>query len=211
MISSSFKKDLSKEEILSTYLDELYAKKYNTSNFSIQRITDLDLQHKGVDLILDNKKEKFNVDEKAQLDYLNHSLPTFAFEISYLKNNEWRKGWLFDENKITDIYFLITNIYTKTPNNLSSGLSKIKITGIYREKLIKLLSKKGLTESVLYKLEKEIRKSEAHGKIELEQLDSKTEGLIYYSKTNKNEQPINLVLKLDFLIKNKTGKVAFKL
>jgi len=192
MISSSFKKDLSKEEILSTYLDELYAKKYNTSNFSIQRITDLDLQHKGVDLILDNKKEKFNVDEKAQLDYLNHSLPTFAFEIS-------------------DIYFLITNIYTKTPNNLSSGLSKIKITGIYREKLIKLLSKKGLTESVLYKLEKEIRKSEAHGKIELEQLDSKTEGLIYYSKTNKNEQPINLVLKLNFLIKNKTGKVAFKL
>lgn len=211
MSNSKFNDDLSKEQLLSKYLDEFYTEKFENSDYSVKRVSDLDLQHNGVDLILYNDNNKFYVDEKAQLDYINNSLPTFAFELSYLKNNSWHKGWLFDNDKITDIYFLVTNIHTNISNNLSSGLSQIKITGIYRQNLIKLLSEKGLTEIILFNLEKKIRKSGKHGKIVLKELDPRFEGLLYYSKNNKNEQPINLVLKLDFLTTNKTGKIIFKL
>jgi hypothetical protein len=209
MRKSKFKADLSKEELLSKYLDEFYLKKFDDSEYSIQRENGLDLQYRGVDLTLYDNNNKFYVDEKAQLDYINNSLPTFAFELSYLKDNQWRKGWLFDKTKITDVYFLVTNIYTNISNDLSSGLSHIKITGIYRDKLIKLLHVKGLTEFVLFDLENKIRKFGKHGKVELKKLDPKFEGQLYYSKNNKNEQPINLVLKLDFLTENKTGKIIF--
>lgn len=211
MNNSNFTDDLSKEKLLSKFLDEYYSDIFSDSKYSIKRITEMDLQHQGVDLILDNGTSKFYVDEKAQLDYLNNSLPTFAFELSYLKNNSWRKGWLLDNLKITNIYFLITSIYTKNSNELRTGLTQIKITGIYREKLILFLSNKGLTETKLSQLQMEIRKSGKHGKIKLKELNPKTEGVIFYSKNNKNEQPINLVLKLDFLIKNNVGKIIFNL
>jgi hypothetical protein len=211
MNKSSFHHDLSKEEVLSTYLDVFYKDVFNSSEYSIERISDLNLQHKGVDLILSNKSKQYNIDEKAQLDYINSSLPTFAFELSYLKNGNWKKGWLFDTSKTTDVYFLITNIHTNESKNLDSGLSKIKITGIYREKLIDFLAKKGLTENFLYLLEKEIRENGTHGKIVLKELNPKTEGILYFSKDNKYEKPINLVLKLNCLIQNKTGKIIFKL
>ena len=211
MNKSSFHHDLSKEEILSTYLDVFYEDIFKSSEYSMERISDLNLQHKGVDLILSNKSKKYNIDEKAQLDYINSSLPTFAFELSYLKNGDWKKGWLFDASKTTDVYFLITNIHTKESKNLDSGLSKIKITGIYRDKLIDFLAEKGLTENLLYHLEKEIRETGNHGKIILKEMNPKTEGVLYFSKDNKNEKPINLVLKLNFLIKNNTGKIIFNL
>ena len=78
---SFFKRDLKKEKILSKYLDGVY----NKIPLTVQRINDLDLQYKGVDLIYNNNGAKIYIDEKAQLDYLNSDLPTFTFELSYLK------------------------------------------------------------------------------------------------------------------------------
>lgn len=202
---------MSKEKLLFKHLDSIYIEIFKSSRFSITRNQDINLQHLGVDLILSDGVKKIYVDEKAQLDYLNHSLPTFAFEISYLKKKLWHKGWLMDKHKLTNIYFLITSIYTKQNDNLKSGLKHIKLTGIYRDKLIKLLFSKGLSESKLYDIEKKIRTKGNHGKINLDGLNPSTEGYIYFSKNNKNEQPINLVLKLKFLTNNFTGKTLFRL
>ena len=80
-----------------------------------------------------------------------------------------------------------------------------------QDKLIDYLAEKGLTENLLYHLEKEIRETGNHGKIILKEMNPKTEGVLYFSKDNKNEKPINLVLKLNFLIKNNTGKIIFNL
>lgn len=211
MLKSNFEDDLSNEVLLGKYLDSYYEQIFRDSSYSTKRIGDIGLQHRGVDVVLSTPNSIFYVDEKAQLDYLNHALPTFAFELSYLKNGSWTKGWLFDKNKLTDIYFLITNIHTIHKNDLSKGLSKLKITGVYRNKLIDLLKKKGLNETRLYELEKEFRARNKHGKIPVNELDPKREGAFYFSKTNKNEQPMNLVLKLKFLIDNQAGKSIFSL
>jgi hypothetical protein len=207
MDSSSFHNDLSKEAILGTFLDERYTEIFERSDYLVERIVDVDQQHLGVDLILKNQSNSFMVDEKAQLDYLNSSLPTFAFELSYLKKGEWRNGWLFDQSKITNIYFLITEIMVHQMKDISKGIKSVKITGVYREKLIHLLHSRGLTEKRISEIEKEVRQSGKGGKHSLKELDPRTEGNIHFSLTNKAEKPINLVLKLDFLITNNVGSI----
>ena len=211
MHNSNFESDLSKEATLGVYLDSYYQNIFEKSNYTIERVSDINLQHQGVDLILKSGISEYLVDEKAQLDYLNKSLPTFSFELSYLKNKEWRLGWLLDETKITNIYFLVKHIHTNQAGNLESGITKIKITGIYRDRLITLLESKGLAKTELIELEKNIRLGEQEGKISIKELNPKTEGALYFSKSNKAEQPINLVLKLDYLIKNSVGKVLFEI
>jgi len=90
-MKSKFYEDLSKEELLGTYLDTFYPQIFKDSSFTVERIWDRHQQYQGIDLLLKNDKQCFYVDEKAQLDYLNVSLPTFAFEqiISLIK-----KSWL---------------------------------------------------------------------------------------------------------------------
>ena len=94
-MTSNFDEDLSKEEALGKYLDNIYLKLLD--GYRIQRIVDIDKQHKGIDIIISKGENVFFIDEKAQLDYLNNELPTIAFEISYIKNNSENLGWLFDK------------------------------------------------------------------------------------------------------------------
>ncbi|MAZ28927.1 MAG: hypothetical protein CL868_17840 [Cytophagaceae bacterium] len=208
MNDSNFHTDLLNEKILASYLDDIYARHWHNTKYELERITDLDLQNKGVDLVLKGRSSRFYVDEKAQLDYLNRSLPTFAFEISYLKNASWRTGWLFDKNKLTQIYFLITGIHVNG-DNLNKGIKSAQITGVYRKRLWHFLQSVGLGREKINAMEKSIRNNTGHGKIVIPQLDPRTEGYMYYSKENKAEQPINLVLKLDFLIDKKLARVIY--
>lgn len=202
-MQSNFKKDLSKEQVLGNFLNEFYHQKYNDDGNSFLRISNLDLQIDGIDLILNIEGTDYLIDEKAQLDYLNKSLPTFAFEISYIKNRKVKLGWLFDEKKKTDTYFLITNIQTIHPNSIKDGIKDCNITAVNRKNVKQLLLDKGLDERKIFEYSSKIRKSQSHGKHPIKELDSKTEGFFYYSFQNKNEQPINLVLYLKFLLKNK--------
>jgi len=43
--------------------------------------------------------------------------------------------------------------------------------------------------------------------MEIEELDSSKEGYLYFSTQNKVEKPVNLILKLDFLIENGVASV----
>ena len=211
-MKSNFYQDLSREELLGTYLDSYYPTIFKDTVFKVERVRDRHLQHRGVDLLLKSAVDGcYFVDEKAQLDYLNVALPTFAFELSYLKKEDWHLGWLLDRTKLTTIYFLVTNICPLSRTDLSKGLTKLKITGIYRAKLLKLLAQKGLTQKRLLALDKEIRDNSIDGKITIPELDAKREGAFYFSKKNKLEQPINLVLKLDFLVRADVGSVLFEL
>ena len=181
-------------------LDALYEKHLHQYRF--KRISDLKKQLQGIDLILTRRmgQKKFLVDEKAQLDYVNDDLPTFAFEINYQKNGKSKRGWLFDPSKKTDFYALITGIYSDEPNKFTS----CKITFVNREKLISFLKARTITEdSLVGFMENSLPR---HGKIKIPGLDSKTEGYLYFSRYNKAEKPINLVLKLDFLIENGLAK-----
>jgi hypothetical protein len=187
--TSSFTSDLEKEKRLGVFLDQLYRK--SLKHYFFVRETNLSEQHRGVDLVLKHKKtgRVFFVDEKAQLDYMNESLPTFAFELSYQKEGIRKRGWLFDSNKKTQFYSLITGIYSDAPALFTSAT----ITLVNRELLVAHLHNFGV-------LDEEIHLPKNHGKHILSPLNPKKEGYLFFSKKNKVEQPLNLILRLDFLI-----------
>ncbi|MBI9040273.1 hypothetical protein [Lutibacter sp.] len=202
---SFFKRDLNKEQVLGKYLDEIYLE----LNLYLIRINDLDLQHRGVDLIYEKNDTKFYIDEKAQLDYVNSDLPTFTFELSYLKNNYNKLGWLIDDDKITTHYFLITGIYANDEKDLSKGISKCKITSVDRKKLIDYLNSIGLTQEKLFNYQTEIRASNKKlKKTAIAELNDKTQGCLFYSNHLK-EEPINLQLRLKFLIEKNIAKTIY--
>lgn len=199
-MKSQFTSDLKKEKALSHLLDVYYQEHlvyYNT-----QRIHDLKNQMAGVDIVFTHKlnKNRFFIDEKAQLDYVNEDLPTFAFELGYCKNGIFKEGWLFDARKKTDFYALVTAIYEDAPGLFTT----CKITLVNRKKLLTFLCLRKITKVILnrYRLGNE----SLHGKLQMEELHPKKEGYLYFSRNNKSEKPINLILKLDFLIQQKIAK-----
>ncbi len=199
-LQSSFKTDLEKERKLSVFLDAYYKK--HLKHYTFERVQDLKQQMQGVDLILvhNTSGKRFLIDEKAQLDYINEDLPTFAFELAYQKHGKPKKGWLFDPKKKTEFYALITSIYADEREKFTS----CNITFVNRKKLVELLGAHGLDQKRLGFL---IEKHKAgHGKIVLGELNAHQEGYLYFSTKNKAEKPINLILKLAFLIENGVAK-----
>ena len=192
-LKSNFKADLSKELRLSSLLDTYYQK--HLKRYDFERVSELKKQLQGIDLILKDKQSGhfFFVDEKAQLDYINESLPTFAFELFYSKNGVQKQGWLFDVSKKTHFCALVTSIYSDE----SDVFTSCNITFVNREKLILRLHELGLNQSFLEELA--LDQKEVHGKLVLERLDPKKEGYLYFSSTNKVEKPVNLILRLEFL------------
>jgi len=201
---SKFQSDLAQEEILSKYLDKIYKEK----KIEFERIFDLDIQHQGIDLKIFVNSNQYLIDEKAQLHYINSELPTFTFELSYMKNNILKNGWLFDENKKTEYYFLITGIYlkeNKTKLKTSDDIKKLKITSVNRNKMIQHLDSIGLNISSLQKYDNHFRMNNSYGKNEITELDKYSEGLIYFSE-QLVEKPINIQLRLEYLIQSEVAK-----
>ncbi|WP_072876454.1 hypothetical protein [Flagellimonas taeanensis] len=192
-MKSNFKTDLSKEKQLAFLLDSYYQK--HLKKYAFERISDRKQQLQGIDLVLKDKLANvlYYVDEKAQLDYVNESLPTFAFELFYEKEGAKKQGWLFDVSKKTHFYALVTSIFS----DVDKVYTSCNITFVNREKLILHLSTLGLSREFFEQLVQ--NNSNLHGKFILEKLCPKKEGLLYFSTQNKAEKPINLILRLAYL------------
>jgi hypothetical protein len=192
-LKSNFKTDLSKEKQLAFLLDSYYQK--HLKKYAFERISDRKQQLQGIDLVLKDKLANvlYYVDEKAQLDYVNESLPTFAFELFYEKEGTKKQGWLFDVSKKTHFYALVTSIFS----DVDKVYTSCNITFVNREKLILHLSTLGLSREFFEQLVQ--NNSNLHGKFILEKLCPKKEGLLYFSTQNKAEKPINLILRLAYL------------
>ncbi len=203
-MASSFNSDLNKEQILGEYLDNIY----NELSFSFEREYELKEQLMGVDLTLTHKEKTFIIDEKTQLHYLNKDLPTFTFELSYLKQDEFKTGWLFDHSKKTNYYFLITGIQVKSNElNSKNNIKSCKITSVNRSKLITYLATLNLTQERLQEYDFDLRNRDIFGKSTIKEL-TKKQGCLFFSN-HLDEQPINLQLRLQHLIKIKVAKQIF--
>tara|TARA_R110001583_G_scaffold59697_1_gene177451 strand:+ start:4653 stop:5261 length:609 start_codon:yes stop_codon:yes gene_type:complete len=199
-VKSKFTSDLRKEKQLSQLMDVYYLNKINY--YDTRRVHDIKNQMAGIDLVFTHKhtNDIFNIDEKAQLDYVNEDLPTFAFELGYYKEDIYKEGWLYDAQKKTDFYSLATAIYEDEPDKFTS----CKITLVNRKKLLHFLELREITKKVLegYCNANIV----LHGKLRLKELNARTEGYLYFSRNNKSEKPINLILKLEFLIEQGVAK-----
>ncbi|MEX0275748.1 MAG: hypothetical protein AB3N16_15360 [Flavobacteriaceae bacterium] len=199
-LKSHFKSDLEKEKALFSLLDRYYTEQLRHYHF--QRITQLKQQLQGIDLILTHTHTgtSYFVDEKAQMDYINDDLPTFAFELFYQKKGGDRLGWFLDSSKKTQFYALVTAIYSDEPKLFTS----CKITLVNRQKLLGFLRERKLDMPKFKALRGATM--ENHGKICVPELLDRTEGYLYHSKQNKAESPFNLILRLDFLIQKGLAK-----
>lgn len=202
---SFFIRDLQKEKLLASFLDT----KYTELQLDFERIHNLKLQHKGVDLVYNHKGKRFYIDEKAQLNYLNTTLPTFTFELSYLKAGVEKKGWFIDPNKITTHYFLVVGIYVFNTTDLEKGFKKVKIISVDRNKLLVFLDTIGLTQRKLKEYNQRLRSNKkCSNRTVVDELFMQTQGCLYYSE-QFDEKPINLQLRLSFLIKNGLAKTIY--
>ncbi len=200
MLKSNFSSDLKKEQKLFPFLDAIYTDKLR--HYTFKRVSDYKAQLKGIDIVFTHNttRQDYLIDEKAQLDYINDDLPTFAFEIQYEKKGRQKEGWLFDNTKETHFYSLITALFEDSPDTFTS----CKITLVNRDKLIAFLAAKKITKDFLMtKIEKRPHK---HAKLVLDRLNPKTEGYLYFSTKNKAEKPVNLILRLEYLIRHGIAK-----
>ena len=155
---STFKDDLKSERAVNEFLQK-YLYSYLVDDGIINSFnsnTTLDQQHKGIDTIMyiinDETEEEarcINIDEKAAIHYARNNLgaeplSTFAFEVSYLKDGELKRGWLTNEKyKETNAYFLCWLWIKPDANKYNLGcedILKIEVLSIpkvkTRDKLI---------------------------------------------------------------------------
>ena len=155
---STFKGDLKSERAVNEFLQK-YLYSYLVDDGIIDSFnsnTTLDQQHKGIDTIMyiinDETEEEarcINIDEKAAIHYARNNLgaeplSTFAFEVSYLKGGELKRGWLTNEKyKETHAYFLCWLWIKPDANKYNLGcedILKIEVLSIpkvkTRDKLI---------------------------------------------------------------------------
>lgn len=174
------------EKETARFLDMHY---YSWFKENAQRINDRDEQLKGKDVILSSPKYGLRnaiIDEKSASHYVafegQHSLPTFAFELSFIRGSgDWTMGWLLDPEKVTE-YYLVTWPWTKKKNCIPydfgrkdkegknapyyfytcEDIVKLEFALISRKKLLDYLAEKGFTSERLLQDEQEIRRNKGN-------------------------------------------------
>lgn len=194
--------DMSAEAQLALFLDKyLYERFPDIHRYSsIKRISDKREQLNGTDVRFIMKDGRvFNVDEKAQLYYLNKNLPTFAFEIQFLRRGIPTTGWLCNDRLETDYYLLI---WPFADRDTSSGISwrnftKADCLMISKQDVLSFLAENGLTKDRLLADANAIRKEHRTGKIRIEGLS----GIYYFASYPQYyaEAPINIVISKSYL------------
>jgi hypothetical protein len=189
---SLFKNDLAQETILGTFLSNHYAK----NNWNTTRIFEKEMQYKGVDVMLEKDGRHFLIDEKAQLHYLNKDLPTFALEINYLKENVLKDGWLFDTNKLTEIYAFVFNIQVPNAITQLGSVADIKccdVVFVNKQKLLKELAILNLDYNTCADYSKTLRSNETIKKL------SHYFTFNFQISSHLAEKPVNLIVRKAFL------------
>lgn len=194
--------DLSAESQLAIFMDRYLYDRFPTgSSFSsIRRVYDKQEQLKGIDVeFIGTDGRVYNVDEKAQLYYLNQNLPTFAFELLSFQKGYDTIGWLCNSNLKTDLYMLI---WPFASTDKSKGIrweqfSKVDCLLIQKQKVLKLLADKGLTPDRLITDAKRIRASGKTGRISIQGVH----GIYYFASSSQyyKEAPINVIISKPLL------------
>lgn len=201
-ITSRRASDMSAEAQLAIFLDKyLYERFPNIHRYSsIQRITEKREQLDGVDVRFTMKDGRvFNVDEKAQLYYLNKDLPTFAFELQFLRHGVPTTGWLCNGHLKTDHYLLI---WPFADRDTLSGISwhdftKADCLMIAKQGILAFLEEKGLTVDRLMADANELRQQGRTGKVRIDG----SSGIYYFASypSSYAEAPINIVISRSYL------------
>jgi hypothetical protein len=196
------KEDHSAETELALFMDKFLYERFPTGSAfsSIRRVHEKVEQLNGVDVeFIGTDGRVYCVDEKAQLHYLNKSLPTFAFELlSYQKGYD-TVGWLCNDKLKTDLYMLI---WPYAVQDDYQGITWEQFTKadcllIQKRMVLKMLASKGLTIERMLSDARSIRASGRKGKIPIPGV----KGVYYFASYPRKyqEAPINIVVSKSIL------------
>lgn len=211
---SLFKSDLQEESVFSDFLDKclyrplesiLSAKAQQINPVSFERTKALSDQYCGIDVVLHEGQWQLNIDEKSQLHNINEHIPTFAFELSYLKNDSVRPGWLIDPTKKTDAYMLCWP-YGEADNEQEAVYTGAKALLVSKHTLLDALSKFGYGRQALAERDEAIRKTGKHGSFRC-----KSPCFWFFYSGQYAEQMINIVVKAPFLEKIAISSLSVQL
>lgn len=197
VVQSRRNDDMSAEAQLGVFLDTyLYNDFPHKDSFSnIERVHSKAEQLAGVDVRFTSKDDTvYNVDEKAQLYYINKDLPTFAFEIQFLREGKETLGWLCNGSLLTDLYLLIWPFATQdTPKGICwDRFTKADCLLVQKDRVLSLLEKKGLTPEKMLADASSFRKIGRTGKVAIPGV----KGIYYYASDphKYQEAPINIII-----------------
>lgn len=193
MEKSNWEEDCKKEKEIGLFLDENY---YPSQFKSFERISERELQLKGIDVIV-CKDKKIKLDEKAQTDYVNEDLPTAAFEVSFLdrKGNEGI-GWFKDPSKETELY-LIVGIHVKpdkVTNFTKEDINYLDFILIDRQRLSQFINQYYTDEEI-----KRIFQELKQNKLIKKNCSNECPWVTFSYSIHKAEKPCNIVIKKDKL------------
>lgn len=195
--------DMSAEAQLGLFLDTYLYKSFpHQEAFShIERVHNKAEQLAGVDVRFTCKDGTvYDVDEKAQLYYLNCDLPTFAFEIQFLREDRETVGWLCNDSLFTDFYLLIwPYAIQNTPKGIFwDQFTKADCLLVQKDRVLSLLEKEGLTPKKMLADASSLRKNGRTGKVVIPGV----KGIYYYASDpyKYREAPINIIIAKEKLL-----------
>ena len=179
--------------------ENLYANLLKEGKFtSIYREYSRERQLQGIDVTVNSRSSSVNIDEKAQLYYINKDLPTFAFELQFLRGGEATTGWLLNDCLLTDLYLLIWPFAKVDDLALlrKDNITHLDALLVSKESVRNFLDDKGLTAAKMQSQIVQLRRSGIIGRYNTE-----IQGVYYFvsSRNQYAEGPINIVIKKSYL------------
>lgn len=191
--------DTAAEIEIGKFLDRYFYPRFNNGENKVIRIFDRALQLKGIDVIFEKTSgNKYFLDEKAQVHYINKNLPTFAFEIDSIQRGNLTPGWFLNQHYETTHYVLIwinaNKEYDEKKVLTCDSIEFLDVMIVDRKKLITNLNSIISIQNI-QNISHFLRSNNVFGKGE----KIASIGHWYYTEYLE-EKPINIVLYKCFLI-----------
>jgi len=187
--------DSSAEREVAKFLDYFLYARLARPPFDIesQRTDTAHAQLAGSDVVLHSKSRTYIIDEKAQIYYINRSLPTFAFEIDSLQNGILRPGWFLNTSLTTSHYLLVwPYAHHAEPAVLKmNDITKLECLCIDKLKLQRLLTAGGWNTQRIQAYAQEIRSKKMYGATKI---GSSTHYFFQSLPQQYREAPVNVIV-----------------
>jgi len=144
-------------DAISPFLDRgFYGELSCNTGISFERNENLELQYRGVDVIVDGKHGTSYIDEKVKLNNINDPPENICFELSSVQNGKFREGWFLRENSLTT-HYLIGCVFSRNTDKRTLRLEQIDnitATLVKKDDVWAFLAANGVTRETLVTLAK---------------------------------------------------------
>ena len=162
---------------------------YMNHFITLGRVTNKELQVRGVDYIASKDNKTYYIDEKAAIKYIG--LKTFALELSFFnRKGEEQIGWLLDETKINTHYlFVWINELNHEKIIDMSSIKNMDVALVSKEKILNYLQSIGWDQK---RLKRKLYKIRNYPDTYMGNINK--HGCKFSHSTQLVEKPINILL-----------------